>query len=120
MIFLAAPKAKQQWYWRVGELHVMRSDGCSDDRVHKGKRVQCRQQSDYQFGYYVLIVVLGNDDDLVLADREVEEQDQGLEALLFLHFSLLQQRPPQRRPLQIMLHCVGLPPFHLRNSQIWR
>lgn len=43
-----------------------------------------------------------------------------MEALLLLDFSLLHQRPSQRRPLQIMLHSVGLPPLHFGNSQIGR
>ena len=43
VIFLAAPKPKQKWYWRVGKLHVMWSDGSSYDRIHEGKWIQCRQ-----------------------------------------------------------------------------
>lgn len=43
VIFLTAPKSKQQWNWRVGELHVMRSDGRSYDRIHKGKWIQRRE-----------------------------------------------------------------------------
>lgn len=43
VIFLTAPKSKQQWNWGVGELHVMRSDGRSYDRIHKGKWIQRRE-----------------------------------------------------------------------------
>lgn len=99
VIFLAAPQPQQERDWRVGELHVVRSDGGCDDGIDEGERVECGQQADYQLRNDVLVVVLSNDDDLVLADREVKQQNQRLEALLLLHLAFLQQRPSQRRPL---------------------
>lgn len=75
MVVLRPPYPQQERHWRIDELHMMWGDGCSDNGVYKSQWLQRVKQSYYELRYDMLAAILRNHHDLVLTDREVEQQD---------------------------------------------